>query len=346
MSQTVALVVIARNEAGRIGRLLNSVAPWVDRMLVLDTGSNDDTVALAQAAGAQVLPFAWCDDFSAARNAALAAADADWHLVLDADEWLIAGGESVAALRHQPPSFVGTVERLDAFDDGQHQIGHCRISRVLPGTVRYAGRVHEQPVHDHPVRDLSITVGHDGYLPADLAAKRGRNEALLRRMLEESPGDAYTWYQLGKELSVYERHAEADEAFARAAALSPPKGGWWLDAVPRWLFSLKRLHRHEEGLALAESHMGVCGESPDFFFALGDLLLDGAAEHPERADSWIPLIEQCWERCLLLGERPDLPGAVAGRGSHWAAHNLALVWEHTGRLAQAQVLRSEYPLPA
>jgi hypothetical protein len=346
MPYTVALVVIARNEASRIGRLLHSVAPWVDRMLVMDTGSKDDTEAQARAAGAQVLPFAWCDDFSAARNAALEAASADWHVVLDADEWLIAGGETVAALRGQAPTFVGTVDRLDAFDDGQQQVGHCRISRILPGQLRYGGRVHEQPIHSLPVRALPVTVGHDGYLPGDLEAKRGRNEALLRHMLAEAPDDAYTWYQLGKEMSVYERHAEADEAFAKAATLAPLEGAWWLDAVPRWLFALKCLHRHEEGLALADTHMAVCGESPDFFFALGDLLLDGAAEHPDRADAWLPLIEQCWQRCLLLGERPDLPGAVAGRGSHWAAHNLALVWEHTGREAQAQALRAEFPPPA
>ncbi|MGS0758232.1 glycosyltransferase, partial [Roseateles sp. GG27B] len=86
---TICLVVIARDEAPHITRLLRSVQPWVDHMLVLDTGSLDDTPALAAACGARVERFRWCDDFAAARNAALAIADADWHLVLDADEWLI-----------------------------------------------------------------------------------------------------------------------------------------------------------------------------------------------------------------------------------------------------------------
>lgn len=47
------LVVIARDEASRISRLLTSAAPWVDEMLVLDTGSRDSTPALARAAGAR-----------------------------------------------------------------------------------------------------------------------------------------------------------------------------------------------------------------------------------------------------------------------------------------------------
>jgi len=104
---TLALVVIARDEAPRIQRLLDSVAPWVDDMLVLDTGSSDETVQRAVASGARVAHFAWCDDFAAARNAALAQSNADWHLVLDADEWLIEGGPPCARWpRSRPTSWA------------------------------------------------------------------------------------------------------------------------------------------------------------------------------------------------------------------------------------------------
>jgi glycosyltransferase involved in cell wall biosynthesis len=339
----VALVVIARDEAPRIARLLDSVAPWVDTTWVLDTGSRDDTAAIAAAHGAQVRHFAWIDDFAAARNAALDAAAADWHVVLDADEWLIDGGAALAALRHTAPAFVGSIGLLDRFDDGQPRTAHLRLSRVLPGSVRYAGRVHEQPQHTLPVRPLALTVGHDGYLPGRLAAKRGRNRRLLQRALEASPGDAYLWYQLGKDAAVYDEHAEAEAAFARAAsAAEAPRAGWWLDLVARRLFTLKRLKRHAEGLVLAESQLAACGDSPDFCFALGDLLLDWAADEPQRAGELLPMIEQAWRRCLALGERPELPGAVAGRGSHLAAHNLALLLDGTGRGAEAAALRERH----
>jgi len=96
--QRIALTVIARDEETRIGRLLASVAPWVDAMLVLDTGSQDDTVAVARRHGARVEHCTWCDDFAAARNASLDLAAADWHLVLDADEWLIDGGALLQGL--------------------------------------------------------------------------------------------------------------------------------------------------------------------------------------------------------------------------------------------------------
>jgi tetratricopeptide (TPR) repeat protein len=342
--QSLALVVIARNEAAHIERLLRSVKPWVDEMLVLDTGSTDATPALAAACGARVEHFRWCDDFSAARNAALELAAADWHLVLDADEWLIDGGEVLQALRRTSPDFVGSIALSDQFFDGQLRTAQTRLSRVLPGGLRYAGRIHEQPQHQLPVRALALQVGHDGYLPERLAAKRGRNRALLQQDLTLRPDDAYLWYQLGKDASVYDEHAQAETAFARAAELPHPEQGWWLDLMARRLFALKQLKRHGEGLMLAEQELGRCAESPDFFFALGDLLLDFAADEPAQAELLLPMIESAWQRCLEIGERPELPGAVAGRGSHLAAHNLAVLLDGTGRSAEAGALRHKYSL--
>ncbi|MEA3641473.1 MAG: glycosyltransferase [Lamprobacter sp.] len=68
----LALVVIARDEAASIAACLQSAAAVVETMIVLDTGSRDATVAIAEGCGAQVHHFAWCDDVAAARNAALA----------------------------------------------------------------------------------------------------------------------------------------------------------------------------------------------------------------------------------------------------------------------------------
>jgi tetratricopeptide (TPR) repeat protein len=336
------LVVIARDEAAHIERLLLSVRPWVDAMLVLDTGSVDATPALAAACGARVEHFAWCDDFAAARNAALDFAGADWHLLLDADEWLISGGETLAALRGLTPDFVGTLDLLDQFVDGELRQAHSRLSRVLPGALRYAGRVHEQAVHALPVRALNLCVGHDGYLPERLQAKRGRNQRLLLQALQQQPAQAYLWYQLGKDHAVYDDHGPAEDCFAKAADLPHPEQGWWLDLVARRLFTLKQLQQHQQAIDFAQTQLGICAESPDFFFALGDLLLDYVADRPEQAEQLLPMIEDAWRRCLELGERPDLSGAVAGRGSHLAAHNLALVLEGTGRAQEAQNLRRDF----
>lgn len=344
----VALVVIARDEAERIARLLDSVRPWVDDMLVLDTGSADATAAIAAAHGARVEHFAWCDDFAAARNRALELAGADWHLVLDADEWLISGGDALQALRTTPPGFVGALALRDRFDVSSGMQGEAVawLSRVLPGGVRYAGRVHEQPQHSLPVRRLPLVVGHDGYLAERLAAKRGRNRSLLEQALTGAPGDAYLWYQLGKDCAVYDEHQAAEAAFERACALPAACAApWWLDLVSRRLYALKCLGRYADAMDFAQTQMEAGAESPDFFFTLGDLLLDLAASQPEQAEALLPMIESAWRRCLELGERPDQAGAVAGRGSYLAAHNLAVVLEGTGRAPEGAALRAAHPRP-
>jgi len=343
----LALVVIARDEGGRIGRLLDSVRPWVDDMLVLDTGSRDDTVQVARAHGARVESFTWCDDFSAARNHALALTGADWHLVLDADEWLIEGGEALQALRETPPGFVGAVKLRDRFDlvsgqPGQQGEAIAWLSRVLPGDVRYAGRVHEQPQHALPVRRLPLVVGHDGYVSERLADKRGRNRRLLERALEEVPGDAYLWYQLGKDCAVYDEHDAAEAAFAHACEMDgATTAPWWLDLVSRRLFALKSLGRHADAVDFAQTQMQAGAESPDFFFTLGDLLLDWALAEPARAAELLPMIESSWLRAIEIGERPELPDSVRGRGSFLAAHNLAAFHASLGRDAEAQHWREQ-----
>jgi len=324
----VALVMIARNEARHIRRALDSLRPHVDDCLVLDTGSDDATPALARAAGARVEHFSWVDDFSAARNAALDLARADWHLVVDADEWLLSGAEVLAGLRRQGPDFVGQV-CVDSQQDGEAGNVPSWISRVLPGPVRYAGRVHEQPQHQLPVRRLNLHLGHDGYRGEALARKAGRNAQLLAQALAAAPHDAYLWYQAGKDHDVYGRWAEAVAAFDEAER-RPGDEAWRHDLAVRRLHALKCLGRHSQAVQLAESELTRWTDSPDFFFALGDLLLDWAAQEPARAGELVPMIEAAWQRCLAIGERPELEGAVAGRGSHLAERNLRLLHDLLG----------------
>jgi hypothetical protein len=344
VSHSVALVVIARDEAPRIGRLLASVAPWVDRLCVLDTGSVDATVEVARTHGATVRPFTWCDDFSAARNAALDMADADWHLVLDADEWLVSGGEAIRELAGTAADFVGAVRMEEHFGAAGNERADSWLSRVLPGSVRYVGRIHEQPSHSLAIRRMPIHIGHDGYAPAALAAKRGRNRRLLEADLAERPDDAYLCYQLGKDAAVYDEHELAENFFSRALPLADEHAPWRCDLVARRLFGLKRLGRHAQALTLATVEQIACAESPDVFFALGDVLLDWAVNDPAQASALLAKAETAWLRCLAIGERPDIAGAVQGRGGRLAAHNLALVYEFSARPEMAAGLRAKFGL--
>jgi len=323
----IALVMIVRNEARCLARCLQSVQAHVDHIIVLDTGSTDETVAIAQSHGAQVAHFKWVDDFSAARNAALALSDADWNLVLDADEALVGGSQALSALRHQAPTFVGSIEVASDFrpscdqgsDAGAVAQASSWLPRVLPRGTRYEGRIHEQPVHAGPRQRLDIRVSHDGYLPEHMATKGARNRQLLERAVSESPADAYLHYQLGKDHEVHDRFAEACIAYSQADHLLGHNVGrgpaWRHDLVIRHLFALKASGRLAEAVDLSAQEMPHWPDSPDFYFVTADVLLDFAMANQAQAADLLPMIEGAWQQCLAIGENPHLEGAVPGRGS-------------------------------
>jgi glycosyltransferase involved in cell wall biosynthesis len=310
-------------------------------MWVLDTGSLDDTVAIAEGNGATVVRFDWCDDFAAARNAALSLTDADWRLVLDADEWLGEGAACLHELRRLPPTHLGVLRVNSLVETSLAEVQHAPswLPRLLPRGVNYSGRVHEQPRSVLPRRRWPLVVMHDGYLNVQMQRKRGRNRRLLHQAIAASPNDAYLHYQLGKDFEVHGEFVAAEASYAQARSLGGVAAGWWHDLLLRSLFTLKKLGRFEQGMQLAESQMALWGHSPDFFFTLGDLLLDWAAAQPAQAATLLPMIEQCWRRAIHIGENPMLQDSVHGRGSFLAAHNLAVLFDGIGDPAQALTWR-------
>jgi len=334
----LALVLIVRDEAARIARCLDSARDIVDEIVVLDTGSSDATVEIARSRGAHVHAFEWCDDFAAARNAALGHSSSSWSLVLDADEWLESVDRNVLEAVLAGPPLVGVLPVVSEFElQGRVERATSWIPRLLPRGVGYAGRIHEQPVSDLPRRRVPLPVHHDGYRQADMAAKRRRNETLLRRALEEDPQDAYLLYQLGKNHETGGEFEQATPLYRQALALTDADAdaAFRHDLVVRAIFTLKKAGLHEEAIHLADAEMANWQHSPDYYFALGDLLLDWVASNPGAVDELLPMVEASFLRCLEIGEQPELDGAVSGRGSHLAAHNLAVLYEGLGDAAKA-----------
>jgi hypothetical protein len=87
--------------------------------------------------------------------------------------------------------------------------------------------------------------------------------------------------------------------------------------------------------------MAYWAASPDFFFTLGDVLLDWAVAKPQQGAALLPMIESSWRRALDIGENPALPDTVRGRGSFLAAHNLAALFDGLGDAVQARAWREQ-----
>ena len=316
---SLSLVMIVKDEARCLARCLDSVRAWVDEMVVVDTGSQDGTPVIAQQGGARLAHFPWCDDFSAARNAALALTQADWRLVLDADETLQQGHTHLLWLREQAPDWLGSIEVVSGFGADGLARASSWLPRLLPRQAHYEGRVHEQPQFEGPRKRLPVQVAHDGYLAAQMQGKQDRNRVLLELALRDEPGNAYLHYQLGKDHEVHQRLSQAWPAYQTALQLLGPAAtrspAWRHDLILRSLYVLKASARMDQAMALAQQEMANWPDSPDFFFVLGDVLLDQAVAHPELAAQLVPMMGQAWQRCLAIGENPSLEGSVSGRGS-------------------------------
>jgi len=87
--KTISLAVIVRNEASNLEPCLSPVRDLVSKIVIADTGSTDDTIAVARRLSTRVLHFPWADSFAAARNAAIENATGDWIFILDADDRIL-----------------------------------------------------------------------------------------------------------------------------------------------------------------------------------------------------------------------------------------------------------------
>lgn len=225
----LSVCLIAKNEEKFLGQCLRSIRGTASQIVVVDTGSTDRTTAIAEEHGAEVHYFTWCDDFSAARNAALEHATGDWVLVLDADEEL--SPEGIAELK-QAMNAANTISwRLPVVDAGREAEGCTYVPRLFrnaPGLF-YVSRVHEQVFSSVEVRreewDMETGVGtakliHHGYT-AEVIKDRNkiaRNLRLLELAIEEIPGDPNLLMNYGLELIRSERPAEGLSRYAEAFA--------------------------------------------------------------------------------------------------------------------------------
>ena len=231
----LSLSMIVRDEAERLPQCLTSVAGFVDEMVVLDTGSQDDTVAVARSLGATVHEIAWPGDFAPARNRALDLVQGDWVLVLDADERLRAEARApLQRLMEERDALVITLLRREL---GAAQAPYSTVSRLFR---RHPSLHWSRPYHsliDDSVLALQArephwrvrhcpepALLHDGYRAEALADGRKARQlrAAMESELRHRPNDPYAIAKLaGLELQAGQRQ-RALALLRRGLAACPP----------------------------------------------------------------------------------------------------------------------------
>jgi hypothetical protein len=274
--RAISFCMLNRDGAETIGECLRSVAHLVDEMIVVDTGSIDDSPEIARGLGARVIERDWPEDFSQARNSYVSLTKGRWILTLDADEFLAPWGrEDLDALleRYAKAAFRFTVRTyFPTRDFGQSLSPGELVDQPLPGigvtvshTIRLffngAGVEYSYPVHESlmpslrragiPVRDINVPIHHLGFITgrSGLGGKFERYLALGRRKLRDHPGHPLSYFELGKLLSCHGELEEAVELLDRCVAMAPSfPDGHYHAAMVR--FRLKRYEQCRERVEL------------------------------------------------------------------------------------------------
>ena len=273
-----SVCMIVRNESRHLPKALASVKGIAAEIVVVDTGSTDDTVSIATAMGAKVLHFDWIDDFAAARNAAIEAATQPWILSLDADQRLAVGSASVLKTALQRTDCMAQVVTIELFgpattnldptvgkSDVELAFKSLRLFQNHP-QIRFSGRVHEDisksllSMGQGHWPDSGVVLADHGYVQAEERdRKRQRNLLLLRRVHQEQPNEIFPAYKLATTL-LYEHPEEGQQMLEKVVELIDdlPSTEWLgLAYLPKLVAAVVDMWRNQGRL---EESAGWCAK--------------------------------------------------------------------------------------
>lgn len=224
----LSLCMIVKNEEQYLFDCLKSVEDVVDEVVIVDTGSEDSTLDIAEKFNAKIYHYPWKDDFSAARNESLKHATCEWILQLDADERLCTESKAELKKRLKDKKYMCVNVVIDSPKADQKK-GHIsrahRLFRNIPG-MKYSGRIHEQV--SPAVMALkgkegfsSIKLIHLGYAKDEgaMEEKSLRNSKLLKQQISEEPNNAYWRFTYAQNLVLNREYSEAEEHLKKALEL-------------------------------------------------------------------------------------------------------------------------------
>ena len=227
----LTLCMIVKNEEDNLQACLQSVENIVDQIIIVDTGSTDNTKGICQKYNAEVFDFKWNKNFAEARNESIKYAKGEWILWLDADEKL--NPDSLASLKNiisktpeKPEIYKVNIKNFQRGDDYFYISDAHRLFTNFKG-IKFTGRIHEQV--SHGLKKLGgweynsdIEILHYGYsLDEEQELQKNlRNQELLQQMITEKPDYAYGYYTLGQNYAQLKKNEEAVKYFKKSLKLN------------------------------------------------------------------------------------------------------------------------------
>lgn len=321
----LSLCMIVKNEENKLDRCLNSIAEYVEDIVIVDTGSTDDTKKIAEKYTSKVYDFKWCNDFSKARNFSISKASNDWVLILDADEVIYEfDKEKIEKFININSKVVGRIKRINPFEDGKEIKKYIeRVNRVFnKNYFHYEGIIHEQVVSkdgsQYSMKSIDIEADHIGYLNEviDGTNKLERNIDLLMEAIKSNPHDPYLYYQIGKSYYRKKDYNKAYDSFSKSVELCTDfRFEYTEDLIESYGYALLKCEKYTEAMILDE-YKNYYGDSPDYNFIMGLIYMNNG-----KFQEAVVYFEKC------IGEKE---GKIEGINSYQPNYNIGVVYETLG----------------
>jgi glycosyltransferase involved in cell wall biosynthesis/Flp pilus assembly protein TadD len=277
----LSICLIARDCAGQLDRCLTSLAGLGDEIVVVDTGSTDDTVSVAASHGAKVGHFPWCDDYAAARNESLRLATVgDWILWLDADEFLPPEDrDKIRRAKHLTPDQALQFTLVNT--EGADRTSFRQI-KMFPrrDDLRFERPVHETVLDSVrrlglPLRHTDVRVMHTGYAdPETVARKSAYYFSLMEDWSADHPEDLDVCFRLGHTAYVEDEKPRAIQFFDRVLNAPAPIEPRSLERHAAVFRGRCRLETGDFVTAIPDFELALAIEAGDVFAhaSMGDAL--------------------------------------------------------------------------
>lgn len=246
MKVQLSISLLVSDRADTLRKCLDSLKGLLRELpcelIVVFTGEKEETLEMVRQYTDHIIPFQWCSDFSAARNAGLREAKGEWFLYLDDDEWfenteeLLEFFKSGTYRNYQSAAYI----QRNYSDFGGMDYDECYVDRLVRRTedVHFTSSIHEYFQIDGgmlPQKHIHDFVHHYGYARISGADRKKdtrmkRNIPLLLEEFQKAPDNGKTCVQLAQEYRNEREFSKAEEyarkglqAYARNQTIYTPE---------------------------------------------------------------------------------------------------------------------------
>ena len=326
----ISVCMIAKNEDNHIEECLKRLRPCKFEVIVVDTGSVDRTVEVAHKYADKVFHFAWCDDFSAARNFSIQQASNDWVLIIDCDEYLekVNLAELEDVLEENSRS-MGMITRNNPYIvQSIRSIQSERIGRLFNRRYcHYEGSIHEQVClltgGEPDSFEIPLTFYHEGYVSeSDKRMRATRNLEMLLHDLAIKGPSPYIYFQLGQNYISLNDLEKAAHYYQKGLELNAdPRSAFVQSMAETYGYCLVELAKYDLAMKLLDKYE-LFSHRADFVYLMGMIYMKRGLN--DKA------IEEFRKATTLSSY------SRKGVNSYRANYNIASIYESMGNLSEAR----------